>query len=261
MTLYRGTSKISGTHVLIIPPQGFGAINGLRLTNYTGMTLLLNNMASTGQGEEFLFPQQQMVYHTRNISAPPEAQGYYTQKAFAPNQLFVEWSDDSINDFIGTYPAFLPQQQLAAQGLASPVILNTLSPVSVLAPPPQESPVLNNVVNGVQTTGPLIVPTGFEFHLTGLQVTATYAGVVGVAQFVIDFGQMAGGVIQNIWAQMGFTLQKTLLADSPSGTQVHNYTDGAIVLAAGATPTFIYDTGPAGVSFTGTVTGALYPTA
>lgn len=261
MTLYRGTAQISGTHVLILPPQGFGAINGLRLTNYTGMTLLLNNMASTGQGEEYLFPQQQMVYHTRNISAPPEAQGYFSHKAFAPNTLFVEWSDDSINDFIGQYPAFLPQENLAGAALASPVILTTLAPVTVAAPPPIADPVQFNTVNGVQLSGPLIVPTGFQFNLTGMQVTATYGGVIGVAQFIIDFGLMSGAIITNIYAQMGFTLQKTALADNPSGTQVHNYPNGSIVIPAGASPTFIYDTGPAGVTYSGTITGSLYPTA
>ena len=261
MTLYRGTSKISGTHVLILPPQGFGAINGLRLTNYTGMTLLLNNMASTGQGEEYLFPQQQMVYHTRNISAPPEAQGFFTQKAFAPGQLFVEWSDDSINDFIGQYPAFLPMEAMASAALATPVILTTLAPETVAAPPPIGDPVQFNTVNGVQTVGPLIVPEVFQFNLTGMQVTATYSGVIGVAQFIIDLGEMAGAAITRIWAQMGFTIQKTLLADNPSTTQVHNYTSGSIVIPAGSTPTFIYESGPAGVTYSGTITGSLLPTA
>lgn len=262
MTLYRGTAKISGTHVLIIPPQGFGAINGLRLTNYTGMTLLLNNMASTGQGEEYLFPQQQMVYHTRNISAPPEAQGYFTQKAFAPGLLFVEWSDDSINDFIGQYPAFLPLENIAGAALATPVILSALgTPVAVAAPPAIPEPVQFSTVDGVQTIGPLTIPVGFQFNLTGVQITATYTGVVGVAQFIIDFGQMAGPVITNIWAQMGFTMQKTLLSDSPSSTQVHNYVSGSVVIPAGAIPTFIYENGPAGVTFSGTITGSLLPTA
>jgi hypothetical protein len=261
MTLYRGTAQISGTHVLILPPQGFGAINGLRLTNYTGMTLLLNNMASTGQGEEFLFPQQQMVYHTRNISAPPEAQGYYTHKAFSPNQLFVEWSDDSINDFIGVYPAFLPQPTLAsAVFLGSPVILTVNSPVTIAAPPPINEGVLTATVNSVQTPGPLTIPTGFEFDLTGLQITATYGGPIGVAQFTIDLGAMTGAVITNIWAQTSFVLQKTALADNPTSTQILTFPQGSVVIPAGAIPIYIYDTGPAGVTFSATATGVLLPT-
>lgn len=262
MTLYRGTAKISGTHVLILPPQGFGAINGLRLTNYTGMTLLLNNMASTGQGEEFLFPQQQMVYHTRNISAPPEAQGYYTQKAFAPNQLFVEWSDDSINDFIGMYPAFLPQDALAGKNLSTPVILTTIAPdAGAAAPPPQNNSVLFNTINGVQTPGPMIVPIGFVFDLTGLQITATYDGPIGIVHFLIDLGSMTGPVINGIFAQSAFTLQKTLLGDNPILTNVQSYPQGSIVLPAGTTPVFIYDTGPTNVAYSGTATGVLLPTA
>jgi hypothetical protein len=225
------------------------------------MTLLLNNMASTGQGEEYLFPQQQMVYHTRNISAPPEAQGYFTQKAFAPGLLFVEWSDDSINDFIGQYPAFLPLENLAGAALTTPVILSALGvATAVAAPPATEEPVQFSTVDGVQSVGPLTIPVGFQFNLTGVQITATYAGPVGVAQFIIDLGQMAGPVIAVIWAQMGFTLQKTLLADNPSSTQVHNYPSGSVVIGAGAIPAFIYEQGPAGVTFSGTVTGSLVPT-
>jgi hypothetical protein len=261
MTLYRGNATIAGQYVVIQPPQGFGAINGLRLTNYTGMTLLLNNMSSTGQGEEFLFPQQQMVYHTRNISAFPTAQGFYTHKAFSPNQIFVEWSDDSINDFIGTYPAFLPQPTLANPTiLGSPVILTVNAPMTIAAPPPINESVLTNTVNSVQAPGPLTIPVGFEFDLTGLQITATYSGAIGVAVFNIALGAATGAVVTNIWAQANFVLQKTALADNPTSTQILNYPQGSVVIPAGAIPVFIYLTGPAGVTFTASTTGVLLPT-
>lgn len=260
MTLYRGNAKISGAHVLMLPPQGFGSINGLRLTNYTGMTLLLNNMASTGQGEEFLFPRQQMTYHTRNISAPPEAQGFFTHQAFSPNLLFVEWSDDSINDFIGTYPTFVPQDTLASPALGSPVILSTHAAVSAIAAPPAvDDGVQFNTVAGVQTAGPLVVPTGFEFDLTGLQITATYSGVVGVAQFTIDLADIAATIITRVWAQANFSLQKTALNDNPTSTQILTYPIGSVIIPAGHTPSFVYASGPAGVTYSATATGTLLP--
>src|ERR1035437_5611859 len=125
MTLYRGSARIVGNRVQIIPPQGFGAINGLRLTNNTGQLLLVDNISSTGQGEEFLFPQEQMVYHTRNISRAPEAFVYCSGIGFTPGNLFVEWSDDAVNDFIGTYPYAVPTETLINPALQTNLVLNT----------------------------------------------------------------------------------------------------------------------------------------
>jgi hypothetical protein len=218
-------------------------------------------MASTGQGEEFLFPQQQMVYHTRNISAPPEAQGFFTHTAFAPGQLLVEWSDDSINDFIGQYPTTLPLDALASTAFNTPVILTTIAPDSgAVAPPPVDNSVLFNTVSGVQTPGPLTIPSGFQFNLTGLQITATYDGPIGIVHFIIDLGAIAGGVITAVWAQSVFTLQKNVITDNPMLTNVLTFPAGAIIIPAGQTPVFIYDTGPVGVSYSGTATGSLIPT-
>jgi hypothetical protein len=260
MTVYRGTAVIAGQYVQINAPQGFGAINGLRLTNYTGMTVLLNNIASTGQSQEYLFPQQQMVYHTRNISIPPTAQGFLTHAAFSPNLLYVEWSDDSINDFIGTYPAFLPAQ-LVANSLGSPVILTVHAPTTVaIAPPAVNDSVQFNSINGVQTAGPLTIPVGFQLDITGVQITATYSGAIGIAQFTIDVGTMVGGVITHIYQQALFVLQKTALADNPISTIILSPNLGQVVVPAGQTPVFIFDTGPVGVTYSGTVTGTLLPT-
>ena len=254
MTVYRGTAAIVGQYVQINAPQGFGAIDGLRLTNYTGQTVLVNDIASTGQSQEYLFPQQQMVYHTRNISNPPTAQGFLTHAAFAPNLLYVEWSDDSINDFIGTYPAFLPAP-IAAPNLGSPAILTANSAVTILAPPAIVTPVAFNTINGVQLPGPYTVPTGFELDITGFQFTATYAGVVGVAQFIIQV-QSAG----HVYISVPVTLQKTAIADNPSVTIVQSFALGHIVVPAGQTVAFEYHSGPAGVSYSATLNATLMPT-
>jgi hypothetical protein len=254
MTVYRGTAVIAGQYVQINAPQGFGAINGLRLTNYTGQTVLVNNIASVGQSQEYLFPQQQMVYHTRNISRPPTAQGFLTHAAFSPNLLYVEWSDDSINDFIGTYPAFLPAP-LASPDLGSPAILTANSALMVAAPPEVLTPVQFNTINGVQLPGPYVVPVGFELSITRFQITAVYSGVVGIAQFVIHLQTAT-----HVYAVVPMTLEKTALADSPSLTVVQGFALGAIKIPAAATPTFGYASGPAGVTFSATVNATLMPT-
>jgi hypothetical protein len=262
MTLYRGTAVLNGSNVLITPPQGFGAINGLRLTNYTGETLLVNNISSTGQGEEFLFPQQQMVYHTRNISAAPTAQGFFTHTAFPPNRLFVEWSDDSINDFIGVYPAILPQENFIALGLGSPVILSdtVASTVATNGAPPNyfDYGVTFNTVDGLQTAGPLTIPAGYEFHLNSMQVSATYSPPPnGIIQFTISLGDVSGGVLNHVYATTSFSLSVTTLNNIPA---THNVVFSPTrVIPAGKTPTFVYQNGPAKVAFTATANGVLLP--
>ena len=260
MTLYRGTAVLNGSNVQIQAPQGFAAINGLRLTNYTGETLLINNVASTGQGEEYLFPQQQMVYHTRNISAAPTAQGFFTHAAFPPSRLFVEWSDDSINDFNGTYPAFLPQGSFVNESIGSPVILNTTVPITVAVPASFTNFSIDfNSVDGVQNPGPLIIPAGFELSLQDIQVSATYtAPPIGVQQFTVALAEVVGGVITRTYAQTSFTLSATLLNDTPHATHNANYVPPRII-PAGATPVWVYFHGPAGVSFAATANGVLLP--
>jgi hypothetical protein len=263
MTLYRGSAVLNGSNVAIVPPQGFGAINGLRLTNYTGETLLLNNISSTGQGEEFLFPRMQMVYHTRNISAAPTASGFFTRQAFPPNRLFVEWSDDSINDFIGVYPAFVPQDTFINPALGTPVILQTNAtgtPATDGAPPNFfDYGITSNTVGGVQTAGPLTVPVGFEFSLASFQIAATYtAPPYGVQQFTIMLGEIVAGAIFRNYGSSGFVLNATILQDTPMATHNYNYNPPRII-PAGETPTWIYQNGPAGVSFNATATGVLLP--
>jgi hypothetical protein len=262
MTLYRGTAALNGNNVLIKPPQGFGAINGLRLTNYTGETLLINNISSTGQGEEFLFPQQQMVYHTRNISAAPTAQGFFTHEAFPPSKLFVEWSDDSINDFIGQYPAFLPQTEFINPALGSPIILATTIPTTVATTAPPnffDYSIDFNSVDGVQAPGPLVIPTGFAMALNNIQISASYmAPPFGVQQFTISLAEVVAGAITRIYASSAFTLNASAINDTPTSTHNVNYSPTRNI-PAGATPVWIYQNGPAGVAFAATANGTLLP--
>jgi hypothetical protein len=237
------------------PAQGFGAINGLRLTNLTGETLLIDNVSSTGQGEEFLFPNMQMVYHTRNISARPRAQGYYTRNSFPPTQLLVEWSDDSINDFIGSYPTFI--QASGINSNSQPLALN-IQGAPTVATATFANYSANATNNNIPGVGPETILPGFAFQLEAMEVSATYAGANGIAQFTIGLASVVGGVLKKVYAQATFTLQKTATDTNPSAVVVVTY-DPRIIIPAGDTPVFVYMSGPAGVSFSAVATGAQLP--
>jgi hypothetical protein len=215
-------------------------------------------LLARGNRKSTYFLSSKWFYHTRNISNPPTAQGFLTHAAFTPNLLYVEWSDDSVNDFIGTYPAFLPAA-LASPDLGSPGILTAHSALSVAAPPPINTPIAFNTINGTTLPGPYTVPAGFELDVTNYQITATYSGVVGTAQFSITFGTFSGGIVTHTYATQLFTLQKTALADNPTATQSQAHALGSVKVPAGTTPSFILTDGPAGVQYSGTITGTLMP--
>jgi hypothetical protein len=246
-----------GNRVQIIPPQGFGAINGLRLTNNTGQLLLVDNISSTGQGEEFLFPQEQMVYHTRNVSRVPEAYGYFSGIGFTPGNLFVEWSDDSVNDFIGTYPYAVPTETIINPALQTNLVLNTRGGPTA-ATPTFAVETTNKIVGFVVSAGSLVIPTQRVFEMEALEVSAVYDGVVGIAQFIIGLGCVVGGVLTKVYAQADFTLHKSALSDAPSDIVVIAY-NPRIVIPSGDTPVFLYLNGPAGVSFSASAIGGLLP--
>jgi len=255
VTLYRGTAHDIGNFVTMDPAQGFGAINGLRLTNLTGETLLIDNVSSTGQGEEFLFPNMQMVYHTRNVSARPRAQGYYTRDSFPPSQLLIEWSDDSINDFIGSYPTFIQASGINSNSI--PLALNIQGNPTVLTATFADFSA-NSTNNNVPSVGPETIHTGFAFQLEAMEVSATYAGANGIAQFTVGLANVVAGVLKSVYAQAAFALQKTATDSNPSAIIVVTY-DPRIIIPAGATPTFVYLNGPAGVTFSAVATGAQLP--
>ena len=104
-----GSSTISanGSVVTINSPGGFGAYEGVRLTNYTANILILTNISGNeqGQSQELLLPLQQMTYHTKNVSTVPTVTVFGIEGTLqvAP-QVLVEWSTNPLDDFIGTYP-------------------------------------------------------------------------------------------------------------------------------------------------------------
>lgn len=94
--------------VQISAPMGFGTTRGVRLSNYTTDVLILTNISSVDQSQEYLPPQTQMVYPSVNVGILPTVTGVTLPAASIAANLFVEWSTDPTNDFVGTYPAALP---------------------------------------------------------------------------------------------------------------------------------------------------------
>jgi hypothetical protein len=198
-----------------------------------------------------------MVYHTRNISRVPEAFGYYSGIGFTPGNLFVEWSDDAVNDFIGTYPYAVPTETLINPALQTNLVLNTQAGPTA-ATPTFAVETTNKIVGFVLSAGPITVPAQRVFELEALEVSAVYAGAAGIAQFVVALGNVVGGVLTKIYAQADFSLQKTAVSDAPSDIVVIPY-NPRIIIPAGDTPQFIYFNGPAGVYFSASATGGLLP--
>lgn len=110
MSLVLGKAVLAGNAVTLSPPEGgFGGITAVRLTNYTGDVLILTNISSDSPGQEYLMPFQQNVYHIENVRTPPQVVGQQLAAAFATATLLVEWSNDPLKDFPGTYPTALTQ--------------------------------------------------------------------------------------------------------------------------------------------------------
>lgn len=108
MSIIVGTASVNGNKVVLTPPMGFGTARGVRISNFTPDTLILNNVSGTDQSQEYLAPQTCMVYRTLNVQQTPYVQGFnYAASQIAPN-ILLEWSTDPDTDFIGTYPSALP---------------------------------------------------------------------------------------------------------------------------------------------------------
>lgn len=117
-----GTATVNPStgKVELVAPLGFGTARGIRLSNFTGDSLILTNISGVDQSQEYLAPQTQMVYPTDNIGATPTIVGYsYGSEQIAQN-LLVEWSTEPNADFIGTYPAALPAA-ISATGIGSSI--------------------------------------------------------------------------------------------------------------------------------------------
>lgn len=108
MSIIVGTATVQGNKVILSAPMGFGTARGLRISNFTPDTLILNNISGTDQSQEYIAPQTAMVYRTLNVQQAPYVQGFnYAPAQIAPN-ILLEWSTDPDSDFVGTYPAALP---------------------------------------------------------------------------------------------------------------------------------------------------------
>lgn len=103
MTIRIGQATVLGDQVLLAAPGGFNTFKALRLSNFTGDAIIVRNISGTSIGEEYLLPSQSMVYHTDNVSTIPTLQGLNLGLTTV-SAVLVEWSDDPLNDFIGTYP-------------------------------------------------------------------------------------------------------------------------------------------------------------
>lgn len=104
MTIVISIGSAIGSQVILESPLGFGATRAVRVTNTTADIVVLTNILGVGQDQQYLFPSQQMVYYSVNISATPTAQGLTLSAATIAAGLYVEWSTEPHEDFIGTYP-------------------------------------------------------------------------------------------------------------------------------------------------------------
>jgi hypothetical protein len=110
VSIVLGKATLTGNAVTLSPPEGgFGGITAARITNYTGDVIIITNISSDSPGQEYLMPFQQNVYHIENVRTPPTAAGVQLGAAFATATLLVEWSNDPLKDFPGTYPTALTQ--------------------------------------------------------------------------------------------------------------------------------------------------------
>jgi hypothetical protein len=88
---------------------GFNTVTGVRLSNYSGDVITLQNISGQDQSEEYLMPLQQMVYPSANIRNIPVLKALSLGNAIVVETVLVEWSTDPLNDFQGTYPVALTE--------------------------------------------------------------------------------------------------------------------------------------------------------
>lgn len=108
-------------------PLGFGAVRALRLSNFNADAIILTNISGVDQSQEYLQPQQQMVYQSINVGNIPTLNGLSLPPTQIASNLLVEWSTDPTADFIGTYPVGLPSQISSTNGTSR---TNTITPAN-----------------------------------------------------------------------------------------------------------------------------------
>lgn len=115
MTIRLGASTFNQNNdtLEIQPPAGFNTVNALRITNYTVDVLILTNiMGNNNSDRQYLMPLEQMVFAVENVQTLATMQGLQLGADIEQERVLIEWADNGLDDFEGTYPVFvtiLPQ--------------------------------------------------------------------------------------------------------------------------------------------------------
>lgn len=104
-----GYGTLQGGQLAIIAPMGFAGSRGVRITNLSTDTLILTNIDSRSQGQEYLPPGMQMIYLSIDATATSTIAGVSESAASLQQSVLIEWSTDPTVDFIGTYPAVVAE--------------------------------------------------------------------------------------------------------------------------------------------------------
>jgi len=125
MTIFLGSVTQQGNRLGISPPAALSSVKAVRVANITSDVLILNNIAGNGQSQEYLLPLQQAVFKTEGVQQIPTIYGQALGDALPLSQIFVEWSDDPLADFPGTYPTTLSALSATAPSFINGVIALT----------------------------------------------------------------------------------------------------------------------------------------
>lgn len=125
MTIFIGSVTQQGNKLGISPPAALSSVKAVRVANITSDVLILNNIAGNGQSQEYLLPLQQAVYKTEGVQQIPTLYGQALGDALPLSQIFVEWSDDPLADFPGTYPTTLSQLSATAPSFVNGIVTLT----------------------------------------------------------------------------------------------------------------------------------------
>lgn len=122
MTVFLGSVTQQGSKNYISPPAALTSVEAVRITNITSDVLVLSNVAGNGQSLEYLLPMQQAVYKSEGSQQIPTVYGVTLGNVLPNSQIFVEWSDDPLNDFPGTYPTTIGSLAATAPGFENGVV-------------------------------------------------------------------------------------------------------------------------------------------
>lgn len=107
MTIRLGATTFNQENdtLVIKPPTGFNGANALRITNYTVDVIILQNITGTNPGDrQYIMPFQQTVFEIETVQDYPTMKGQQLGVDIPQEQVLVEWADNGLDDFEGTYP-------------------------------------------------------------------------------------------------------------------------------------------------------------